>query len=260
MSCVLDDYWFNPGTNIFHILTLYLCFLFLYLSISADLWSFSLAAARTTNFSMESHPHHRVPAASSPLLLPSLSPRPPRPTAVASCPSTFLSSRGAKPWTWRPSALLPMATHACTPCHLSVKPHWTSTSSMCPAWQAKSLTMERPKLKARRMSQSSTSKVRHGLPSSLSWLLIEVQLLFDFNNTNGFFFSVDLSVREECDEDPSQCDETEAEMSPPKSPSTPKNVKSKNSGMVSVFLSPCRSWLIEFKWFCVWVHLCSEAF
>ncbi|KAM7406361.1 hypothetical protein PAMP_000742 [Pampus punctatissimus] len=40
----------------------------------------------------------------------------------------------------------------------------------------------------------------------------------------------DLSVREECDEDPSQSDEAEAEMSPPKSPSTPKNVKSKNSG------------------------------
>ncbi|KAG7222419.1 hypothetical protein INR49_016279 [Caranx melampygus] len=39
----------------------------------------------------------------------------------------------------------------------------------------------------------------------------------------------DLSVREECDEDPSQSDEAEAEMSPPKSPSTPKNVKSKNS-------------------------------
>uniref|UniRef100_A0A8C6L3L8 Ras protein specific guanine nucleotide releasing factor 1 n=1 Tax=Nothobranchius furzeri TaxID=105023 RepID=A0A8C6L3L8_NOTFU len=38
-----------------------------------------------------------------------------------------------------------------------------------------------------------------------------------------------LSVREECDEDPSQSDEAEAEMSPPKSPSTPKNVKSKNS-------------------------------
>nr|XP_019935183.1 PREDICTED: ras-specific guanine nucleotide-releasing factor 1-like isoform X2 [Paralichthys olivaceus] len=39
----------------------------------------------------------------------------------------------------------------------------------------------------------------------------------------------DLSVREECDEEPGQSDEAEAEMSPPKSPSTPKNVKSKNS-------------------------------
>uniref|UniRef100_A0A3P9JSY5 Ras protein specific guanine nucleotide releasing factor 1 n=2 Tax=Oryzias TaxID=8089 RepID=A0A3P9JSY5_ORYLA len=39
-----------------------------------------------------------------------------------------------------------------------------------------------------------------------------------------------LSVKEECDEDPSQSDEAEAEMSSPKSPSTPKNVKSKNSG------------------------------
>lgn len=42
----------------------------------------------------------------------------------------------------------------------------------------------------------------------------------------------DLSVREECDEDPSQSDDAEAEMSPPKSPSTPKNVKAKNSGRV----------------------------
>lgn len=49
------------------------------------------------------------------------------------------------------------------------------------------------------------------------------------------FSSVDLSVREEGDEDPSQSDETEAEMSPPKSPSTPKNVKSKNSGIVCLF-------------------------
>lgn len=42
----------------------------------------------------------------------------------------------------------------------------------------------------------------------------------------------DLSVREERDEDPDQSDEAEAEMSPPKSPSTPKNVKAKNSGTV----------------------------
>uniref|UniRef100_M4ARJ0 Ras protein specific guanine nucleotide releasing factor 1 n=1 Tax=Xiphophorus maculatus TaxID=8083 RepID=M4ARJ0_XIPMA len=40
----------------------------------------------------------------------------------------------------------------------------------------------------------------------------------------------DRSVREECDEEQSQSDEAESEMSPPKSPSTPKNVKSKNSG------------------------------
>ena len=51
------------------------------------------------------------------------------------------------------------------------------------------------------------------------------------------FFSPDLSVREEGDEDPAQSDETEAEMSPPKSPSTPKNVKSKNSGTVWICLS-----------------------
>uniref|UniRef100_A0A8C5NHW9 Ras-specific guanine nucleotide-releasing factor 1-like n=1 Tax=Gouania willdenowi TaxID=441366 RepID=A0A8C5NHW9_GOUWI len=40
----------------------------------------------------------------------------------------------------------------------------------------------------------------------------------------------DLSVREECNEEHNQSDEAEAEMSPPKSPSTPKNIKSKNSG------------------------------
>ncbi|MEQ2268601.1 Ras protein-specific guanine nucleotide-releasing factor, partial [Xenotaenia resolanae] len=44
----------------------------------------------------------------------------------------------------------------------------------------------------------------------------------------------DLSVREECDEEPSQSDEAESEMPPPKSPSTPKNVKSKNSGTVQL--------------------------
>lgn len=43
-----------------------------------------------------------------------------------------------------------------------------------------------------------------------------------------------MSVREECNEDPGQSDETEAETSPPKSPSTPKNVKSKNSGTVGL--------------------------
>ncbi|KAF3832412.1 hypothetical protein F7725_026077 [Dissostichus mawsoni] len=49
----------------------------------------------------------------------------------------------------------------------------------------------------------------------------------------------DLSVREECNEDPSQSEETEAEMSPPKSPSTPKNFSlfSFNNGMV---VSSCR--------------------
>uniref|UniRef100_A0A3P8VZS6 Ras protein specific guanine nucleotide releasing factor 1 n=1 Tax=Cynoglossus semilaevis TaxID=244447 RepID=A0A3P8VZS6_CYNSE len=45
-------------------------------------------------------------------------------------------------------------------------------------------------------------------------------------NKQGWY----MSVREECNEDPGQSDETEAETSPPKSPSTPKNVKSKNSG------------------------------
>uniref|UniRef100_A0A8C5BB40 Ras-specific guanine nucleotide-releasing factor 1-like n=1 Tax=Gadus morhua TaxID=8049 RepID=A0A8C5BB40_GADMO len=39
----------------------------------------------------------------------------------------------------------------------------------------------------------------------------------------------DMAVREVCDEEPPPSDEVEAEMSPPKSPSTPKNVKAKNS-------------------------------
>nr|XP_043886517.1 ras-specific guanine nucleotide-releasing factor 1-like isoform X2 [Solea senegalensis] len=54
-----------------------------------------------------------------------------------------------------------------------------------------------------------------------------LELFFASSQNNKFLY--DLSVREECDEDPGHTDETEAEMSPPKSPSTPKNVKSKNS-------------------------------
>lgn len=63
-------------------------------------------------------------------------------------------------------------------------------------------------------------------PTALTFLLSSLLFLFFLEH----LFCPDLSVREECDEDPSQSDETEAEMSPPKSPSTPKNVKSKNSG------------------------------
>lgn len=103
-------------------------------SFPADLWSFSLPAARTTNSSMASHPRRHVQAASSPPLLPSPSPRRPHPTAVASSRSTSPSSQGAKHWTWLLSAVLPMAMQACTPpCHPSVRPPSTSTSSMCPA-------------------------------------------------------------------------------------------------------------------------------
>lgn len=58
----------------------------------------------------------------------------------------------------------------------------------------------------------------------------------------------DLSVREECDEDPNQSDEAEAEMSPPKSPSTPKNVKAKNSGTVRHSVSPARGQNIRRHW------------
>ncbi|XP_058485958.1 ras-specific guanine nucleotide-releasing factor 1-like isoform X2 [Solea solea] len=54
-----------------------------------------------------------------------------------------------------------------------------------------------------------------------------LELFFASSQNNKFLY--DLSVREECDEDPGHTEETEAEMSPPKSPSTPKNVKSKNS-------------------------------
>lgn len=42
-------------------------------------------------------------------------------------------------------------------------------------------------------------------------------------------FFLDGSVREETDNDPIQSDEAEAEVSPTKSPTTPKNVKCKNS-------------------------------
>ena len=128
----------------------------------AVLWSSSSPAARTTNSSTASHPRRRVPAASSPPLLLSPSPRRPRPTAVASSRSTSPSSQGAKPWTWPRSAVLPMAMQACTPpCHPSVRPPSTSTSSMCPAaWPAKSPTTGRPNLKARLRSLPPTSKVR----------------------------------------------------------------------------------------------------
>lgn len=81
-------------------------------------------------------------------------------------------------------------------------------------------------------------------------------LFFFFHFTSQFFFvasfipqafltprvCADLSVREECKEDPHQSDEAEAEMSPPKSPSTPKNVKSKNSGTVHHSVSPSPPW------------------
>lgn len=131
-------------------------------SSPAVLWSFSLPAARTTNFSTVSHPRRHVPAASFPPLPPCPSPRRPHLTAAASFRSTSQSSQGAKLWTWLHSVALPMAMQACTPpCHPSVRPPSISTSSMCPAlWPAKSLTTERPKLKARPRSLSSISKVR----------------------------------------------------------------------------------------------------
>ncbi|XP_041081929.1 ras-specific guanine nucleotide-releasing factor 1 isoform X2 [Polyodon spathula] len=45
----------------------------------------------------------------------------------------------------------------------------------------------------------------------------------------------EVSVREECDNDPIQSDEAETETSPTKSPTTPKNVKCKNSSDFSLF-------------------------
>lgn len=121
-----------------------------------------MLVARTANSCMASHPRRRVPAASSPPLLLSPSPRRPRPTVVASFHSTSPSSQGAKPWTWLHSAVPLMAMQACIPpCHPSVRPPLTSTSSMCPApWPAKSQTRENPKPKAKLRSLSSTSKVR----------------------------------------------------------------------------------------------------
>ncbi len=50
------------------------------------------------------------------------------------------------------------------------------------------------------------------------------------DNCNAYdWFSLDISVREENDNDQTQSDEAEAEVSPTKSPTTPKNVKCKNS-------------------------------
>lgn len=65
---------------------------------------------------------------------------------------------------------------------------------------------------------------------------------FIFEVTLTLRVCADLSVREECDEDPNHSDEAEAEMSPPKSPSTPKNVKSKNSGTVHCSVSLSLLW------------------
>lgn len=131
-------------------------------SFPAVLWSFSLPAARTTNFCTASRPRRRVPVASSPPLPPSQSPNRPRQTAAASFHLTSPSSRGARPWTWQHSAVPPMAMQACTPpCLPSARPPSTSTSSMCPRWPVKCLTTGRPSLTAKLRSLSSTSKVSH---------------------------------------------------------------------------------------------------
>lgn len=148
------------------------CLLFLFsftLSSPVALWSFSLPAVRTVNSSTASHPHRHVPAASSPLLLHSPSPSHPLPTAAANFHSTSPSSRVAKPWTWLHSAVLPMAMQACTPpCHPSVRPPSTSTSSTSLApWPAKSLMRENPKLKAKLKSLLPTSKVRASVRGSI---------------------------------------------------------------------------------------------
>lgn len=52
-----------------------------------------------------------------------------------------------------------------------------------------------------------------------------------FNDLHHFvlLWDTDLSVREESDNDPNQSDDGDPEASPTKSPTTPKNVKCKNS-------------------------------
>lgn len=118
---------------------------------------------------------------------------------------------------------------ACThPCHPSARPPWTSTNCTCPVLsQAKSLTRERTR-RTRRRTLRRPNKVGH---QASPQRIIPVLICCDgvFNDS----VDADLSVREESDNDPNQSDDGDAEASPTKSPTTPKNLKCKNSSGTS---------------------------
>lgn len=191
-------------------------------SIVSGPWSCSLPAVRTANCCMENPRTPPEPAESSPLPLLWPSPKTHPQTAGASSPSTSPSSLGAKLLTWPPSAAPPMAMQACTPpCPPSARPAWTSTNCTCrvPS-RARSPTRERTRRTRWRMPQCPSKVIqRKGtvLTSSSRCRLI-------YSN-----YVTDLSVREESDNDPNQSDDADPEASPTKSPTTPKNVKCKNS-------------------------------
>lgn len=201
-------------------------------SLDAGPWSYSLPAVRTVNFYMESLPAPPGPAESSPHPLLSPSPRIHPQTAGASSPSTSPSSLGAKLLTSLPSAAPQTAMQACThPCHRSARPPWTSTNCMCPALsQAKSQTRERTRRTRRRTLRHPNKVGRRARPRWITPILICCSDVF---NDPRDSVDADLSVREESDNDPNQSDDGDAEASPTKSPTTPKNLKCKNSSGTS---------------------------
>lgn len=207
-------------------------------ALVAGPWSYFLPAVRTVNSSMESLPPPQGPAESSPHLLLSPSPRTHPQTAGASSPSTSPSLLGAKLLTWLPSAAPQMAMQACThPCPHSARPLWTSTNCMCRApLQAKSLMRGRTRKTRQRipLCPSKVSQQRQIL-SKLFWLNAEMSLMI----CTFLLWDTDLSVREESDNDPNQSDDGDPEASPTKSPTTPKNVKCKNSSGTCTILDMC---------------------
>lgn len=201
-------------------------------SLHAGPWSYFLQAVRTANSCMESLPAPPGQAGSSPLLLLSLSPRIHPQTAGESSPSTSPSSLGAKLLTWLPSAAPQMAMQACIhPCLHSARPPWTLTNCTCPAQSpAKSLMRERTRgIRWKRLQ--CLNKVGQLVPilGFYSYIFFSVIIFSKFTFLIIIFFNTDLSVREESDNDQNQSDDGDAEASPTKSPTTPKNIKCKNS-------------------------------
>lgn len=175
---------------------------------------------------MESLPAPPEPPGSSPPHLLSLLPRIYPQIAGGSSPSTSPSSLGAKLLTWLPSAAPPMAMQACThPSPHSARPAWTSTNCTCPVPSlAKSLMRERTRRTRWRIHQWA-NKV--GQQESI------ITKVFPFWFDDGFiemlYFAINHSVPEESGNDPNQSHEGDLEASPSKSPTTPKNIKCKNS-------------------------------
>lgn len=204
---------------------------------AAGHWSYSLPAVKTVNFCMVSHPAPPGLAESSPPLLLSPLPRIPPLTAGASSLSISPSSPGAKLLTWLPLAAPQMAMQACTPpCPHSARPPWTSTNSTCPARsRAKSQMRERTGRK-RWTIPHHANKVGYLLPFKVN-VQLSLAIIMFLNEFTTYLphacYDTDLSVREESDNDQNQSDDGDPEASPTKSPTTPKNIKCKNSSGIS---------------------------